>query len=243
MFTLWIYQAQIKTAALHAAQKFYAKKGGKMTYLSETQEDYLLDILEQTAKHTVARIKDIANSRSVSLPTVVSAIKTLAEKNIINHEKYGYITLTDYGFELAKNLLERKKNILKFLTFTLGVPQDRAIADAHKLEHDLSKETYESLIKIKSFFETYPNIKEQFENFQKKGAYMKLNEINIGETAKIVKIENSPIKSKLLSMGTTPGTVIKVEKVAPLGDPIEVTLLGYHLTLRKDEAEKIIVER
>jgi DtxR family Mn-dependent transcriptional regulator len=243
MFTLWIYQAQIQTAALHAAQKFYAKKGGKMTYLSETQEDYLLDILEQTTKHTVARIKDIANSRSVSLPTVVSAIKTLAAKNIIHHEKYGYITLTDYGIELAKNLLERKKNILKFLTFTLGVQEDIAIIDAHKLEHDLSKQTYESLMKLTEFLDANPHIKEQFEKFSKKEAYMRLNEINVGETAKIVKIENSPIKSKLLSMGTTPGTVIKVEKVAPLGDPIEVTLLGYHLTLRKDEAEKIIVER
>ncbi|MGB9743786.1 MAG: DtxR family transcriptional regulator [Desulfurella sp.] len=214
-----------------------------MVYLSETQEDYLLDILEHTTKSTVARIKDIAKTRNVSLPTVVSAIKTLAEKNIINHEKYGYITLTDYGIELAKNLLERKKNILRFLTFTLGIPEDIAIIDAHKLEHDLSKQTYEQFIKLTDFLAANPLIKEQFDKFAKREAYMKLNEINVGETAKIVKIKNSPIKSKLLSMGTTPGVQIKVEKVAPLGDPIEVTLLGYHLTLRKDEAEKIIVER
>ena len=214
-----------------------------MVYLSETQEDYLLDILEHTTKSTVARIKDIAQTRNVSLPTVVSAIKTLAEKNIINHEKYGYVTLTDYGIELAKNLLERKKNILRFLTFTLGIPEDIAIIDAHKLEHDLSKQTYEQFIKLTDFLAANPLIKEQFDKFAKREAYMKLNEINVGETAKIVKIENSPIKSKLLSMGTTPGVQIKVEKVAPLGDPIEVTLLGYHLTLRKDEAEKIIVER
>ncbi|AHF97425.1 DtxR family transcriptional regulator [Desulfurella sp.] len=214
-----------------------------MVYLSETQEDYLLDILKHTTKSTVARIKDIAKTRNVSLPTVVSAIKTLAEKNIINHEKYGYITLTDYGIELAKNLLERKKNILRFLTFTLGIPEDIAIIDAHKLEHDLSKQTYEQFIKLTDFLAANPLIKEQFDKFAKREAYMKLNEINVGETAKIVKIENSPIKSKLLSMGTTPGVQIKVEKVAPLGDPIEVTLLGYHLTLRKDEAEKIIVER
>ncbi len=226
-----------------AYAKVYAKKGGNMVYLSETQEDYLLDILEQTTKNTVARIKDIAQTRNVSLPTVVSAIKTLAEKNIINHEKYGYITLTDYGIELAKNLLERKKNILKFLIFVLGVDENTALIDAHKLEHDLSKETYESLMKLTEFLSANPLIKEQFDKFAKREAYMKLNEINVGETVKIVKIENSPIKSKLLSMGTTPGVLIKVEKVAPLGDPIEVTLLGYHLTLRKDEAEKIIVER
>ncbi|MGC8503096.1 FeoA domain-containing protein, partial [Desulfurella sp.] len=132
---------------------------------------------------------------------------------------------------------------LRFLTFTLGIPEDIAIIDAHKLEHDLSKQTYEQFIKLTDFLAANPLIKEQFDKFAKREAYMKLNEINVGETAKIVKIENSPIKSKLLSMGTTPGVQIKVEKVAPLGDPIEVTLLGYHLTLRKDEAEKIIVER
>ncbi|AEE14185.1 iron (metal) dependent repressor, DtxR family [Thermodesulfobium narugense DSM 14796] len=213
-----------------------------MTYLSETQEDYLLDIFEQTSNNAVARIKDIAQSRNVTLPTVVSAIKTLVEKKIIKHEKYGYVMLTDYGIELAKSLLERKKYILKFLTFTLGIPTNIAINDAHKLEHDLSNEAYEGLVKLTDFFSKNPHIKEQFENFSEKEIYMRLDQIDTGKTVKIVRIEDSPIKSKLLSMGTTPGTVIKVEKVAPLGNPIEVTLLGYHLTLRKDEAEKIIVE-
>ncbi|AWB10785.1 iron (metal) dependent repressor, DtxR family [Thermodesulfobium acidiphilum] len=214
-----------------------------MIYLSETQEDYLLDIFEQTSKNAVARIKDIAHARNVTLPTVASAIKVLAEKKIIKHEKYGYVILTDYGIEMAKKLLERKKYILKFLTFTLGIQESIAIKDAHKLEHDLSNETYECLVKLTDFFSKNPNIKEQFENFSKKEAYMRLSQINAGETAKIIGIEGSSIKSKLLSMGTTPGTAIKVEKVAPLGSPIEVTLLGYHLTLRKDEAEKIIVEK
>ncbi len=213
-----------------------------MTYLSETQEDYLLDILEQVKSSAVARIKDIAQKRHVSLPTAVSAIKTLAEKNIIKHEKYSYIQLTDYGLEIAQALIERKRQILKFLVNTLGLDEEIALKDAHKLEHDLSDETLNMLMKLNEFLTLKPHIKAEFDKFSKMEAKMTLNELKVGESAKIVKILDSPIKNKLLSMGAKPQTIIKVEKKAPLGDPIETTLLGYHLTLRKDEAQSIIVE-
>ncbi len=213
-----------------------------MTYLSETQEDYLLDILEQVKANSVARIKDIAQKRHVSLPTAVSAIKTLAEKNIIKHEKYSYIQLTDYGLSIAQTLIERKRQILKFLVNTLGLNEDIALKDAHKLEHDLSDETLNMLMKLNEFLALNPHIKTEFDKFSKMEAKMTLNELKVGESARIVKILDSPIKNKLLSMGAKPQTIVKVEKKAPLGDPIEVTLLGYHLTLRKDEAQNIVVE-
>ncbi len=213
-----------------------------MTYLSETQEDYLLDILEQVKANSVARIKDIAQKRHVSLPTAVSAIKTLAEKNIIKHEKYSYIQLTDYGLSIAQTLIERKRQILKFLVNTLGLNEDIALKDAHKLEHDLSDETLNMLMKLNEFLALNPHIKAEFDKFSKMEAKMTLNEVKVGESARIVKILDSPIKNKLLSMGAKPQTIVKVEKKAPLGDPIEVTLLGYHLTLRKDEAQNIVVE-
>jgi len=213
-----------------------------MTYLSETQEDYLLDILEQVKANSVARIKDIAQKRHVSLPTAVSAIKTLAEKNIIKHEKYSYIQLTDYGLSIAQTLIERKRQILKFLVNTLGLNEDIALKDTHKLEHDLSDETLNMLMKLNEFLALNPHIKAEFDKFSKMEAKMTLNELKVGESARIVKILDSPIKNKLLSMGAKPQTIVKVEKKAPLGDPIEVTLLGYHLTLRKDEAQNIVVE-
>ena len=58
-----------------------------------------------------------------------------------------------------------------------------------------------------------------------------------------VKIENKgPIKRRIMDMGITKGVDIFVRKVAPLGDPIEVTVRGYELSLRKSDAENIIVE-
>ena len=71
----------------------------------------------------------------------------------------------------------------------------------------------------------------------------KLNEFIVGETGKIVKITaTGKIKRRLFDMGITPGAIVSLKKVAPLGDPLEVNLRGYELTLRKDEAENVIME-
>ena len=70
-----------------------------------------------------------------------------------------------------------------------------------------------------------------------------LNEFNLNEKGKVKKIEaEGKIKRRLFDMGVTPGTEVVLRKHAPLGDPIEVTIRGYELTLRKDEANKILME-
>jgi Fe2+ transport system protein FeoA len=71
---------------------------------------------------------------------------------------------------------------------------------------------------------------------------MKLSEIGIGKSAKISSIIEDEIYLKLMEMGCLPGETITVEKVAPLGDPISVKVSGYLLSLRLNEAEKILVE-
>lgn len=64
-----------------------------------------------------------------------------------------------------------------------------------------------------------------------------------GDTVKVTKLEGSgPVKRRIMDMGITKGTEIFVRKVAPLGDPIEVTVRGYELSLRKEDADNIIVE-
>lgn len=70
-----------------------------------------------------------------------------------------------------------------------------------------------------------------------------LNEFNLNEKGKVKKIEaEEKIKRRLFDMGVTPNTEIILRKYAPLGDPIEVTIRGYELTLRRDEANKILME-
>lgn len=70
-----------------------------------------------------------------------------------------------------------------------------------------------------------------------------LRQAKIGETVKIVKLHGeAAIKRRIMDMGLTKGVEVYVRKVAPLGDPIEITVRGYELSLRKADAEMIEVE-
>lgn len=72
---------------------------------------------------------------------------------------------------------------------------------------------------------------------------MTLRDVSIGGTVKVKKITGTgPVKRRIMDMGITKGVEIYVRKVAPLGDPVEVTVRGYELSLRKADAEMIEVE-
>jgi len=70
-----------------------------------------------------------------------------------------------------------------------------------------------------------------------------LKEVKCGETVSVTRLRGTgPLKRRIMDMGITKGTEIFVRKVAPLGDPIEVNVRGYELSIRKMEAENIEVE-
>ncbi len=70
-----------------------------------------------------------------------------------------------------------------------------------------------------------------------------LRQVKIGETVKVLRLTGEgAVKRRIMDMGITRGTEVYVRKVAPLGDPIEVTVRGYELSLRKADAEMIEVE-
>lgn len=71
---------------------------------------------------------------------------------------------------------------------------------------------------------------------------MKLSDYKIGQHVKIISFIDDEIILKLMEMGCIPGENVIIENIAPFGDPISITVSGYHLSLRKNEAEKIIVE-
>ena len=71
----------------------------------------------------------------------------------------------------------------------------------------------------------------------------RLNEFKVGETGLIKKVEGEGrFRRRLLDMGVTPGATVYLRQKAPLGDPLEVTIRGYELTLRKDEAQLVVLE-
>ena len=70
-----------------------------------------------------------------------------------------------------------------------------------------------------------------------------LRDLKIGESAKVTKVHGEgALRRRIMDMGLTKGVEVRVRKVAPLGDPIEITVRGYELTLRKTDAEMVEVE-
>lgn len=70
-----------------------------------------------------------------------------------------------------------------------------------------------------------------------------LRDVPVGQSATVARLAGEgPLKRRIMDMGLTKGTEVHVRKVAPLGDPIELTVRGYELSIRKSEAENVIVE-
>lgn len=79
--------------------------------------------------------------------------------------------------------------------------------------------------------------------YERRIAMSTLKEVAVGKTVKVKKLTgDGPVKRRIMDMGITKGVEVYVRKVAPLGDPIEVTVRGYELSLRKADAEMIEVE-
>jgi ferrous iron transport protein A len=70
----------------------------------------------------------------------------------------------------------------------------------------------------------------------------RLSQVKPGQTVRILSFEDNDLFLKLMEMGCVPGEKVKVEQVAPLGDPISIAVAGYNLSLRLNEAENIFVE-
>lgn len=114
------------------------------TFGNESSENYLETILLLSKKLPVVRSVDIANEMDFKKPSVSIAMKNLREKEHITISEQGFIYLTDSGREIAEMIYERHEFITKWLS-ELGVPEDIAAQDACRIEHVISKESFEAV--------------------------------------------------------------------------------------------------
>ncbi len=123
----------------------------KPAYLSASLEDYLEAIFNLSAQGKVARSKDIAEVLEVSRSSVTGALKTLAEKGLVNYKPYEFITLTGIGSDEAQRVA-RKHNIIKsFFVNILGVDQNTASKAACRAEHALGSRIVARLLNFIDF--------------------------------------------------------------------------------------------
>ena len=111
---------------------------------NESSENYLETILMLSKTLPVVRGVDIANHLGFKKSSVSVAMKNLREKKHITVTDAGYIYLTDSGREIAEMIYERHEFISKWL-ISLGVPEEIALEDACRIEHVISKESFEAM--------------------------------------------------------------------------------------------------
>ncbi len=112
----------------------------------KSAEDYLERILMLQKEGKKVRSIDIAQSFSYSRASISRAINNLKKDEFISIDNNGYISFTNKGYDIANKMYERHK-ILTDLFVSIGVDKETAIEDACKVEHDLSEETFNALVK------------------------------------------------------------------------------------------------
>ncbi len=146
-----------------------------MKKLSHSMEDYLESIYIISLNNKVIRVKEIAKLLKVKTPSVVDAVRKLIARGLVEHEKYGYLELTDIGCKMGKEVYEKHKKIYKFFNNILGVSNDTSKKDACNIEHYISEEAMGRMIKLISFIDTcpegYPKWLKNFNYFAKYGKH------------------------------------------------------------------------
>jgi DtxR family Mn-dependent transcriptional regulator len=244
--------------------------------LSASLEDYLEAIYHIIAEKQAARAKDISRRLKVGGSSVTGALRSLAEKGLVNYAPYDLITLTADGEKIAADVVRRHEVLRDFFVKVLAVEYAEADDAACKMEHAIPKTVLERFIDFANFVEVCPRggakwiagfeylcyhgdtqencekcislaLKEVKKNRLKGGRKsmptVNLKDLKPGQRAKVLKIRaRGAANKRIVEMGVTPGALIEVERVAPFGDPVDIKVKGYHLSLRKAEVTGIDVE-
>ncbi len=244
--------------------------------LTASLEDYLEAIFHIIAEKQAVRPKDIAKRLKVSNPSVTGALRSLADKELINYAPYDVISLTPTGKMAAKDVIRRHEVLSDFFVKVLAVEEADADKAACLMEHSIPRVILERFIQFAEFVEVCPRggskwiagfnyhcdqgdtqencekcisltleeVRQRRNRGGKKAmTILKLKDLKPGQKGKVLKINTrGETNKRIVEMGITIGAVVEVERVAPMGDPIDIKVKGYHLSLRKEETGGIEIE-
>ncbi len=225
------------------------------TRLSESLEDYIEAVHKLIEEKKVARVKDIAFLKNVRMASVSDAMRKLGERGLVKYEAREYIELTPEGTELARKVRVRHELLRWFFQELLRVSEANSESDACTVEHALSDEGVDKLVKLYEYFRSHPERQQKLWEFidasesenppiipavctQK----LRLSDLKPGQSAKVLQIRSKgAVRQRLIDMGMLPDTCIFLERKAPTGDPIWIRMKGFQLSLRLSEADDVQV--
>ena len=130
-----------------------------MGIITASMEDYIEMIYRLSNESGFTRVGDLSKALNVKPASITKMIKKLDELSLVDYEKYGYIKLTSDGSSYGEYLLYRHNTVEKFLK-TIGVKKN-ILAETEKIEHVLSKDTFERIEYFIEIIEDSPIIKEK----------------------------------------------------------------------------------
>jgi DtxR family Mn-dependent transcriptional regulator len=228
--------------------------------LTPALEDYLEVIFELYENEGTVRVTDVAEKLNIAKSTVSQTINKLKTMGLVTQDSYGPIVLTSTGKECALKVQNKHRILRKFFVEVLGVDYKIAEKDACLIEHVVSPQLMEKLseyianLNEKDMFldsnqfsgidgKKSPDNNERGVGGIRSANTRALNELQIGEKGRVIRLTaKGSTRRRILDMGVTPGTEVTVKGVAPLGDPMELLVKGYRLSLRKEEAADVLVE-
>ena len=235
--------------------------------LSGALEDYLETIYELVRDQKVARVRDIARARRVRAASVTPAMRRLAELGLIRYEKREYIDLTPRGQREAQRIFSRHEVLRSFFERVLRMPPEAAVVDACAMEHSLSPEGMDYLVRFIEFVHNCPDGRRFLELFHgcavaqhapeecrgecplrrehrasAEPAVLALSSLGAGSRARVRRIAaDGALRDRLLDMGLLPDVVLEVVQVAAGGERVELRVQGFGLRLSGEEARAVLV--
>jgi len=235
--------------------------------LTGALEDYLETVYELVRDNKFARVRDIARARDVRAASVSPAMKRLADLGLIRYVRREYIDLTEKGEEEARKVYARHQVLKRLFGEVLGLPDEQAEENACAMEHSVTPEAMSRLVRFFEFLGSCPEgskfvglfnacklgdsagrtCSNHCDLLARFGAgdskkVKRISSLRPGEKGVVVQVKGrGAIRQRLLDMGILPDVTIELERVAPTGDPLWIKLQGFQLSLRKREAETVLV--
>lgn len=236
--------------------------------LTRSLEDYLETIYELVRQHKYARVRDIARARDVKAGSVSPAMRRLADLGLIEYHQREYIGLTQQGEDQARRIFSRHQILTRFFTDLLQLPEAVAREDACAMEHNLSDEAMDRLVRLFEFLHVCPDARTEFvERFHRCPVVQDdaeeclrtcdaphrhrpedgrtvctLAEVAAGGRAVVHQVNaQGDLRQRLLDKGILPEVRLRVVAVPPVADGVRVQLGGFELTLDADEAAAVLV--